>query len=100
MAVSNWAPTRSELMSQAASTVRILDDYLDKRVERIHTFLFATPDADLLAAPYSLTQSEIDDMKAAYARLLVLRTAYVGEGTIDTPEDFREFPERIWGLGL
>jgi hypothetical protein len=60
-------------------------------------FLDRTADADLVALGY--TETEVTDLKTAWNDLYQLTTIWTGSAALPAPYDFRQFVQRIWGVG-
>jgi hypothetical protein len=60
-------------------------------------YLDRTADADLVALGY--TETEVTDLKTAWNDLYQLTTIWTGTAAQATPYDFRQFVQRIWGVG-
>jgi len=76
-----------------------LEDWI-VRIERFQTYLVATVDATLLAAPYSYSQAEINLLKSAYTDMTQLIAIYRGTQNLSVAKDFRTFTKQLIGTGL
>ena len=70
-----------------------------RRAETFKYFLDGKTDADLLAAPYSYTQPEIDTLRSAATVLDNMRRVWEGLAAITPAADQRTFPRRVCGMG-
>lgn len=75
-------------------------EYVFSRIEKMQTWLLATPDATLTAAPYSYTSGEVAQLKSAYADLMQLITIYRGSTNLSVAKDFRTFAKLLAGIGV
>jgi hypothetical protein len=77
-----------------AVTVRNMFDEID----RFKAFLDTMPDADLTAAPYNYTPTEVAQLKSAFADLALLGDIYHGKDTVATAYDFGTFAQLLTGV--
>lgn len=70
------------------------------RVDHLTTFLLATPDATLEAAPFNYSPTEVAELKSAIADLKQLADLYRNVGTLPASKDFRTFAKLLVGLGI
>lgn len=92
-------PTKAQIDSTSGSLVLSLDDFFAK-VDRFQTYLLATPDATLLAAPYSYAQAEINLLKSSFTDLAQLAAIYRNQQNLAVAKDFRAFGKQLIGFGL
>lgn len=92
-------PSKASIDATAGSLVISLDDFFIK-VDRFRTYLLATSDATLLAAPYSYAQGEIDILKSAFGDLAQLAAIYRNQQNLAVAKDFRSFAKLLIGFGL
>ena len=88
--------TKIELNQKAGQIAKDVNTAF-RQVRELQDFFSWKPNEDLLALGF--TPEEVNDIKAAYTRLDALRQIYEGlaaQGA--TPEDFRAFPKRLWGI--
>lgn len=70
------------------------------RVDALSTFLLATADVTLEAAPFSYTAGEVAILKSGVADLKQLADLYRNTGTLTVAKDFRTFSKQLAGLGI
>ena len=88
--------TKDNINSTAGGICRDLR-LVFERIETMRAYLLITSDQAMLDMGF--TQIEVNDIKAAFTRLDILRGVYEGGAPV-AQEDFREFPKRLWGTGL
>jgi hypothetical protein len=66
-----------------------------QQIRQFKTWLDSKTDADLLAAPFSFTQPEIDVIKSTFVDLLQLAQIHDGLATLGTAKDFNAFAKQI-----
>lgn len=87
-AVNGWAG------SIALDLERIMTE-----IQHFKAFLDATPDATLLAAPYSFAQADINTLRSAFGDLNTLASIYYGTAAQGTQAyDFRTFSKLLRGV--
>jgi len=92
-------PTKDQIDNNGGSLLKNLDDAL-ARCERLQTWLLATPDATLQAAPYSYSSQEVATLKSAFSDIAQLATIYRGTANLAVAKDFRQFAKLLWGFNL
>jgi hypothetical protein len=90
----NAATINQRLGTIAANVVSALED-----VQKGQQFLQQNNDAELVA-DYQMVQTDIDQLRAAFADLDELRAIYRGQQALAAPKNFRSNVRRIIGLGF
>jgi hypothetical protein len=68
------------------------------RARELQTFLNATPDTTLEAAPYSFSANDVAVLKSAINDAVTLGNVYQGSAAQATPYDFRTFLKLLRGV--
>lgn len=68
------------------------------QIDAFKTFLDATPDADLTAAPINYTSGDVAVLKSAFGDLAKLAAIYRGEQSLAAAQDFRAFAKQLAGV--
>lgn len=71
-----------------------------RRVEGGQDFLQSMNDQELLAPPFSLSQADINALRAAFTDLDKLRQIYRGQAEQTPTYNFRQNVRKIFGLGF
>jgi hypothetical protein len=87
--------TKSDVDNRSGLAAIALRDAFVK-IKDFQTYLAATPDATLTAAPYGFTQQEVNTLKSAFNDLDLLRTIFEGIATQLVLKDFRTFAKQLW----
>jgi hypothetical protein len=84
-----------DIDSKAGSiAVRLRDVF--QEIQYTQAWLAGTTDAELTALGY--TTAEVAVLKSAMSDLDQLRTIFIGNATLATAKDFRQFAKRLTGL--
>lgn len=88
--------TKNEIDVRAGDLARAFQDhFIDVGV--MQSFLERTPNADLEGLGY--TADEVATLKTAYVDLAQLSRIWMGTEALATAKDFRQFVQRLWGVG-
>jgi hypothetical protein len=90
----NAATINQRLGTIAANVASALED-----VQKGQQFLQQNNDAELVA-DYQMVQTDIDQLRAAFADLDELRAIYRGQQALAVAKNFRSNVRRIIGLGF
>ena len=90
--------TKGQIDSTAGLFVQLQNVF--DQIERVQTFLLATPDATLQAAPYGYTAGEVAQLKSAFTDAVQLIGIYKGTQILAVAKDFRTFSKLLVGTGL
>lgn len=89
--------SRADIDQRAGTLCVQLRNTFDE-IDRFKTFLDATPDVDLEAAPTNYTVTDVAQLKSAFTDLAKLAAIYRGEQTQATPYDFATFAKLLTGV--
>lgn len=67
-------------------------------VVTFEAWLLATPDATLLAAPYSMAQADINILKSAFSDMNQLNNIRLGTVNLAVAKDFTTFAKQLTGI--
>jgi thiamine biosynthesis lipoprotein ApbE len=85
-------------IDQRAGTLAVTVRNAFDEVDRFQSFLSTIPDAELEAAPFNYTPTEVAQMKSAFADLARLGAVYRGQQGGGTAYDFRTFANLLTGV--
>jgi hypothetical protein len=88
--------TKQEIDNRSGDLARAFQDHFID-VNTLQSFLLRTPNADLEAMGY--TADEVAALKTAYTDLAQLSQIWVGAAALPAAKDFRQFVQRLWGVG-
>ena len=92
------AVTKQEVDNLAAKCVLQLRETFED-IERLQTYLNATPNADLVALGYTEgTPNEVAILKSGSLDLDQLRRIWKGEASLPSAKDFRTFSGKFTGV--
>jgi hypothetical protein len=85
-------------IDQRAGTLAVTLRNAFDEVDRFAAFLNTMPDADLEAAPYNYTSTDVAQMKSAFGDLARLGRVYRGEEAGGAAYDFQTFAKLLTGV--
>lgn len=88
---------RADVDDRAGSLAVTIRNTFDA-IDQFKLFLDSTPDAELTAAPYNYTSSDVAYLKSAYNDLAKLGQIYRGEIEQSPAYDFRTFAHQLTGV--
>ena len=91
--------TLADLNSQVGGQAVALRECL-RNIQRFKVQLDAITDATLLAAPISLAQADINNLRSAYTDMNDLGNIYLGVASshLTGTYDYRTFSKLLWGF--
>jgi len=85
-------------IDQRAGTLAVTLRNAFAEVDRFAAFLATLPDADLEAAPYNYSSTEVAQLKSAFGDLARLARIYRGEEAGGNAYDFQTFAKLLTGV--
>jgi hypothetical protein len=95
--MAGYTRSRNDIDQQAGTLAVTLRNTF-AAIDRFGDFLDGMPDADLEAAPYNYTGTEVAQLKSAIADLRTLAGIYRGTDTAATAYDFQTFAKLLTGV--
>lgn len=93
MATVGTPVTPEQLNARMGPALKMIEEVLNRGDWlSLAEFFDATPDADLLAAPYNWTQEQVNTVKAAFNETKGVQTLW------NEPNGARFFAKQVWGL--
>lgn len=94
---AGYPRARADIDQRAGTLAITLRNVFDE-IDRFKSFLDATPDADLEAAPISYSPTDVAQLKSAFTDLALLGAIYRGESSASTAYDYRTFAKLLVGV--